>query len=67
MAEVYNSQTKESLLASYIEARESHSDALSDEVWDKLVEMDRKESKERLAQLRTELNNGLELVQKIKS
>ena len=57
--EIYNSQNTEQLLIDYIQARQDGDTVLSDEVWMKLLETDRKNTNELLKTLRDELNNSL--------
>ena len=57
--EVFNSQNTEQLLVDYIQARQDGDTVLSDEVWMKLLETDRKNTNELLKTLRDELNNTL--------
>ena len=68
MTEIFNSQNQateisvpstEQLLIDYIQARQDGDTVLSDEVWMKLLETDRKNTNELLKTLRDELNNTL--------
>ncbi|MCK9370745.1 hypothetical protein M0R04_12620 [Candidatus Dojkabacteria bacterium] len=60
MTEIFNSQNTEQLLVEYIQARQEGDTVLSDEVWMKLLETDRKNTNELLKTLRDELNNTLQ-------
>ena len=61
MTEIYRQQTMEGLFALYVEARETGAKELSEEVWDRLTEIDRNQVNEQLMLLRDELN---ELIKK---
>ena len=61
MTEVYREQTVNGLFALYVEARETGAKELSEEVWDRLTEIDRHQVNEQLMLLRDELN---ELIKK---
>jgi len=58
---VYREQTVNGLFALYVEARETGAKELSEEVWDRLTEIDRHQVNEQLMLLRDELN---ELIKK---
>ena len=73
MTEVYREQTVDGLFALYIEARETGAKELSEDIWERLVAINRRETVDKLYNLRNELNglmdnkknemnNGLKLV-----
>ena len=62
MNEIYHAkedQTRESLFALYLDAQQNGLQGFGDEVWEKLVEMDRQDCKKKLEELRQELNESI--------
>jgi hypothetical protein len=57
MTEIYRDQTEEGLFKMWNEAREVGATELCDEIWEKLLEVDSKQCKEKLSALRDRLNN----------
>jgi hypothetical protein len=61
--EIYHAQedeTREGLLAMYIEAQQEGMAGLCDEVWEKMVNLSRREDDIKLAKLRQDLNSMLD-------
>ncbi len=58
-SEIIYDATKEGLLALYVEAKQNCQGILSADIWEKLVNMDRRETREKLESLRLELNEQI--------
>lgn len=57
---VYQDQTMKGLFDLYVEAREAGVKELSEDIWEKLVTMNRRETIDKLYKLRNELNDVIE-------
>ena len=53
---VYREQTVNGLFALYVEARETGAKELSEDIWERLVAINRRETVDKLYNLRNELN-----------
>jgi hypothetical protein len=63
MTEIYHSPqeepTREGLFELYLECQQNGLQGFGDEVWEKLVELDRQSCKQKLEELRQELNESI--------